>query len=158
MMSHLKKQCVCCVFPLMIALPALMLSCGPRHEGSEEQLLATADSFATAYYNWHFWDCARHCTDSSQIWLQYAASNVRQADIDLLNAQGEGAGHKITNVSYGQDGSSATVSVSVSHFLQMDTIGTAAHLVEEATFELPMRRTDRGWQVNLGSLPKVKKE
>ena len=35
-----------------------LMSCQP-HKGSEEQLKADIDSFATYYYNWHFEKAAR---------------------------------------------------------------------------------------------------
>lgn len=63
-----------------------LMSCQP-HKGSEEQLKADIDSFATYYYNWHFEKAARFCTPESKVWLRYAASNVHQADIELLKAK-----------------------------------------------------------------------
>ena len=46
-----------------------LMSCQP-HKGSEEQLKADIDSFATYYYNWHFEKAARFCTPESKVWLR----------------------------------------------------------------------------------------
>ena len=130
--------------------PAL-LGCQP-HEGSEKQLTEDADSFATYYYNWHFEKAVKFCTPESEKWLRYAASNVKQADIDLLHAKREDAAVSIEDIDY-PDEKNATVSISVSNFLKMDTIGKVAHIQESATFLLPMTLHDGMWKIVLSELP-----
>ena len=126
--------------------------CEP-HEGSEEQLKADVDSFATYYYNWHFPKAIKYCTPESEKWLRYAASNVHEADVEQLRAKAEDAGVEIKDVDFGDDEVTATVSISVSQFLQMDTIGQEAHLVEQADFQLPMEIHNGKWKVKLEKLP-----
>lgn len=123
------------------------------HEGSEKQLKEYADSFATQYYNWHFRQALDYCTPTSERWLRYAASNVHQADIDLLRAKPEDATVEIGDVDFGNDEVSATVSVKVTNFLRMDTIGTEAHLVQQADRRLPMVMHRGKWKIDLDSLP-----
>lgn len=129
-----------------------IVGCQP-HEGSEEQLKEDVDSFATYYYNWHFEKALRYCTPESEKWLRYAASNVHQADIDLLHAKKEDASIEIEDIDFLDDEVSANVSVTVSNFLQMDTIGTEAHHVSQATFQLPMVMHNGKWKIKLASLP-----
>ena len=50
------------------------------HQGDENQLENDIDSFATYYFNWQFPKTLKYCTQSSESWLRYAASNVHQAD------------------------------------------------------------------------------
>lgn len=130
----------------------LLYGCQP-HEGSEKQLLEDVDSFATYYYNWHFERANKFCTPKSEIWLRYAASNVHPADIDLLHAKQEDATIEISDVDYHDDEVSATVTLSVNNFLQMDTIGTEAHLKDKATFQIPMTLHKGKWKVALSQLP-----
>jgi len=129
-----------------------LTGCEP-HEGSEDQLKADVDSFATYYYNWHFPKAIKYCTPQSERWLRYAASNVHEADVELLRAKAEDARVEIKDVDFGDDEVTATVSITVSQFLQMDTIGQEAHLVEQADFQLPMEIHNGKWKVKLEKLP-----
>lgn len=108
------------------------------HEGSEEQLENNLDSFATYYYNWQFPKAVKFCTASSEPWLKYAASNVHEADVELLRNKETDATVEINDIDFGDDEVSAIADITVRNFLQMDSIGEEAHLVEEADFLLPM--------------------
>ena len=68
---------------LFIALTAFLVAgCESASRFKEERSArAAADSFATYYFNWQFQKAARFVTDSSQVWLRYAASQVHEADI-----------------------------------------------------------------------------
>ncbi len=137
----------------IVALSALTIVGCQAHEGSEEQLKTDVDSFATYYYNWHFSQAAKYCTPESERWLRYAASNVHEADIELLRQKEEDATFEIKDIDFGDDEVTANVVVTVCNFLQMDTIGQAAHLVEQADFHLPMELSQGKWKVKLDKLP-----
>lgn len=130
----------------------VLTGCQP-HEGSEDQLKADVDSFATYYFNWHFPKASKYCTHESELWLRYASSNVNEADIEQLHQKEEDASIEITDVDFGDDEVSAIVTLSVSNFLQMDTIGEAAHLIKQANFQLPMVIQQGKWKVKLEKLP-----
>jgi len=136
----------------IITSTCALTGCQP-HEGSESQLRADLDSFATHYFNWHFPQATKYCTASSLPWLRYAASNVHQADVELLRNKSEDATIEINDITYGDDEVSATASVTVRNFLQMDTIGQEAHLVEQADFLLPMSIEGDTWKVRMANLP-----
>ena len=123
------------------------------HQGDENQLENDIDSFATYYFNWQFPKTQKYCTQSSEPWLRYAASNVHQADVDLLRAKAEDATVEINDIDFGDDEVSAIADITVRNFLQMDSIGEEAHLVEEADFLLPMCMENGVWKVRMASLP-----
>lgn len=131
---------------------ATLQGCQP-HEGSESQLKEDVDSFATYYYNWHFEQAAKYCTPRSEVWLRYAASNVHPADIDLLRAKQQDAIVELGDVDFHDDEVSATVSIKVTNYLKMDSIGKEAQLVKEASFDLPMVLHQGKWKVELKELP-----
>ena len=133
-----------------------LMSCQP-HEGSEEQLKADVDSFATYYYNWHFEKAARFCTPESKVWLRYAASNVHPADIELLKAKNEDAHIEIGDIDFKEDEVSATVNLEITNFLQMDTIGKEARLINKSKLTLPMTIHNGKWKVELKQLPTLQK-
>lgn len=130
----------------------VLYGCQP-HEGSESQLKEDVDSFAIYYYNWHFEKAAKYCTDSSEIWLRYAASNVHPADIELLHIKQADATIEIKDIDFGEDEVSANVELDVTNFLQMDTIGREAHTIPHGTFKIPMVMDGGKWKVSLKSLP-----
>ena len=123
------------------------------HQGDENQLENDIDSFATYYFNWHFPKTLKYCTRSSEPWLRYAASNVHKADVERLRAKEEDATVEINDITFGDDGVSATASITVHNFLQMDSIGQEAHLVDEAEFLLPMSMENNAWKIKLEKLP-----
>lgn len=123
------------------------------HEGDDNQLEADVDSFATYYFNWHFPKTLKYCTRSSEPWLRYAASNVHKADVEMLRAKEEDATVEINDITFGDDGVSATASITVRNFLQMDSIGQEAHLVDEAEFQLPMSMENNAWKIRMVNLP-----
>lgn len=125
-------------------------ACSSR-EGDEEQLRADVDSFATYYYNWHFEKTVKYCTPESERWLSYMASNVRQRDIDSLRSKEEDAMVEIGDIQYSGDGTSATVSINVSNYLQMDSIGTEPHLMDRSTYLLPMTLNEGRWKIRMDS-------
>ena len=88
------------------------------HQGDENQLENDIDSFATYYFNWQFPKTLKYCTQSSEPWLRYAASNVHQADVDLLRTKAEDATVEINDIDFSDDGANATVSITVHNFLQ----------------------------------------
>lgn len=143
---------------MMGSISSTLSGCQP-HEGSEKQLLEDIDSFATYYYNWHFEKALKYCTTESEQWLRYAASNVHPADIDLLHAKQEDATVSIKDVDYHDDEVSASVNLQVDNFLQMDTIGKAAHPVGTGSFVIQMRMHGGKWKVDLDKegLPKLRK-
>lgn len=128
------------------------------HEGNEEQLENDLDSFATYYYNWQFPKAVKFCTACSEPWLKYAASNVHEADVELLRNKAEDATVEINDIDFGDDEVSAIADITVRNFLQMDSIGKEAHLVEEADFLLPMCMENGVWKVRMASLPQSGKK
>lgn len=133
-----------------------LAGCQP-HEGSEEQLKEDIDSFATYYYNWHFEKASRYCTPESEKWLRFEASNVHQADINLLNNKMEDATIDINDINFHDDEVTADIHLDVSNFLQMDTLGTEAHLVSKASFVIPMAIQEGKWKVALKGIPQKEK-
>ncbi len=132
-----------------IFFPLLFIACSSRHHGDESQLKDTVDSFATAYFNWHYKESLPFCTRESEPWLRYAASNVHQEDVDILRTKEEGASHEITEITYSNNGSTAHARIIVKNFLQMDTIGTAGHIVRAAQIEIPLILHNGKWLVRM---------
>ena len=143
---------------LLIAMSAVAsFSCRHVSFGTEPSIEAAVDSFARDYFNWHFEEAARHCTPESERWLRYAASNVHQADIDLLTHQEESAQHEVMEINRGENDTTATARLTVKNYLRMDTIGTEGHFVAQADFVLKLVQRDGRWLVRMEGLPQSEK-
>lgn len=134
----------------MITIITTSSSC-KQEPGSEEQLLEDADSFAVNYYNWHFEQALRYCTPESEKWLRYAAGNVHEADVELLRNREEDAQVELGDILYDDNDSIATIETKVYNYLQMDSIGKAAHLIPESTFRLTMVKRSGKWLIRMES-------
>ncbi|MBQ5507660.1 MAG: hypothetical protein IIT85_11085 [Prevotella sp.] len=124
------------------------------HAGSSRQLKKEVDSFAVYYFNWQFHQAVRFVTPESEKWMHYAASQVHQADIDLLQSKELPASCEINEVVYSEDDKTAIAHVTIQNYLRMDTIGKAATIVNTAQFDIPLiyqPETDK-WIVEVNEL------
>ncbi|WP_146014585.1 hypothetical protein [Hoylesella buccalis] len=128
--------------------------CACTDHKNEEQLRDTASAFAQTYFNWQFNDALTYCTPSSQRWISYAASQVKQADVDKLRSAEQGARSEIKKIHYEEGDSVASVVMKVENFLSMDSIGTVGHFVESATYTLQLVQLNKQWKVRLTELPR----
>ncbi len=127
-------------------------SCGNRT--NDEQAAACADSFAVNYFNWNFNGAARFCTPESVRWLQFAASQVTQADIDTLRAKAHGADVEVADVAMSDDESCADIRVTVTDFMVPAAIGQGAEATAKQTFKLMAVRIGDDWKIRMEDLPR----
>ncbi|WP_278372752.1 hypothetical protein [Segatella bryantii] len=148
-----------CLLIIIIALCMIFTnSCSEKELSKEELLIAQVDSFANYYYNWRFKDAMPYCTSTSEKWLKYASSNVHDVDIDTLRNQTEGASCEIEDVEINENTNTATVKITVKNFLQMDTIGTSCHMINEGSFTLQAIYINRNWKIRMEGLPQNEKQ
>lgn len=121
---------------------------------NEEQLRDTASAFAQTYFNWQFNDALAHCTPSSQRWISYAASQVKQDDVDKLRSAEQGARSEIKKIHYEEGDSVASAVMKIENFLSMDSLDTVGHFVESATYTFQLVRQAKRWKVRLTELPR----
>ena len=135
---------------MVLCFSLVVVSC-EYHAGSSRQLKKEVDSFAVYYFNWQFYNAIRFVTPESEKWMKYAASQVHQADIDLLQQKELPATCEIKEISYDDEHNTAIAHVTIHDYLRMDTIGKAATIVDVADFDIPlvyMPQKDQ-WIVNL---------
>jgi hypothetical protein len=131
----------------------LLTACGGSRDGSEDQLQETVDSFAVSYLNYDFNTARRFCTDDSEKWLQFAASNVLQEDVDILRQQEEPATVDVDEWDYTSD-STASVHVCVHNYLRMDSIGKAGRMTDEGRYVLNAVLHQGKWLIRMADLPR----
>ena len=146
------KNYVLCVMGLLI-----IMGCSENTSDAEEKMKSKAVCFAEAYFNYDFKEAVRHVTPESVKWLQFAASNVNQADVDQLNNDEEAARVEVADFLY-EDDSTVVVTVKVSDFLQKDSIIGSATMMDESSFPVTVvRRADKLF-VKMEGLPRSERQ
>ena len=134
-----------------VLLP-LFCSCSQSDDVSPWE--QAVESFSVAYFNWDYPKAASYATDGSLPWLRYAASQVTQEDVELLNAKAEQATVEVMPDVEMVSDSCVVAMVLVRNFLEMDSIDRQPVLREEATFRLETVMKNDRWAVHLTSLPR----
>ena len=153
------RQSIVCLHilaPMLLACLLFVASSCESHLGSSRQLKKEVDSFAVYYFNWQFHQAIRFVTPESEKWMSYAASQVHQADIDLLQQKELPATCEIMEISYDDNAFSAIAHVTIRNYLRMDTIGKEASVIDVANFDIPLSYNSQSdkWIVNINELPR----
>jgi len=140
---------------ILFAIAAtLFAACTGNEEKS--QVKERVSQFALYYFNCKYKEALPLCTSASEKWLRYAASNITQEDIDVLNSREEEASCEVADVDFTDD-STSVATLDVQNFFVMDSIGQAGIIVPRADIKLTLRFTEGEWKVDLNSLPRQDK-
>ena len=142
---------------LFIAVLWLLNACGFGVGAPDADVKEQAQEFAEAYFNYDFITACRFATSESEKWLRYAASNVTQEDVDLINANSERASAEVT-ACHRQNDSIAHVMVMVHHAMLKDSIGHPVYVADEIEFALTLVRRDGNYLVRMEGLPRNEKQ
>ena len=140
------------LLPYLAALLSFLCSCS--HSEDVDPWEQAVESFSIANFNWAYPKAASYVTDISQPLLCYAASQVTQEDVELLNAKAERATVEVMPDAEIVNDSCVVAMVLVRNFLDMDSIDRPSVLCEEASFHLNAVRVNGRWAVHLPSLPR----
>ncbi|MBP5277188.1 MAG: hypothetical protein J6Z18_01665 [Prevotella sp.] len=141
---------------LLIVICALFFSCEQPVQRNEELLAEVADSFCVRYFNYDFVGASKYCTDDSQRWLQFAASNVTEKDLQILYEQETPARIEVTDIAYHEPDTTAIVTVVVENYWDMDKIEDESRsLVHHrvGVFRFPLVRQQDIWRIRMEDLP-----
>lgn len=144
--------------PLLLLLVLPIMSCSMLSITNGQQASACVDSFCVNYFNYNFVKAAHFCTDSSYKWLLYAASQVNEADVEILRQQEGPATCEIKELNCNEDDSITFARVQIRNFLQLDSIGKAGHIIERNTFQLELVKVADHWLVRMEGLPRSEKQ
>lgn len=138
-------------FALLIAcFPFVLLGCSGK--SGESDALIVAESFGKAYFNYDFKSALQYCTPESEKWLRFAASNIYEADVDMLRAMDSGAKVEGVDVVYADDDSTAMAIVEVEGMMVRDTVGRAGHVEKEGKYCIPVVKRQGAWRVKMVGL------
>ena len=140
-----------------LGLSCLLCMAACEGQNSSERTVAekVTAAFSDAYFNYDFKRAEEYITPESRQWLHFAASNVRQETLDVLNQLGD---EELPTVILGGteaiDDSTQRVSVTVRNIVDADSIGQPASVSDEATFRLTLVNREGNWKVKMEGLPR----
>lgn len=134
-----------------IGLMAICLTqCTPQKvDGTSEQLTETVDSFAYHYFNYHLKQASRFCTEESQKWLEFLASNIEQGDVDLLREQENEAEITHDEIQLQESDTTKTIHLTVRNHLVKDSIGKVGRMVKKSDYTVQTVKLGGKWFIRM---------
>jgi hypothetical protein len=140
---------------IVMALTVLMSGCS-MIQSDDNQATEAAVAWGEAFFNCDFHEAEQYCTPESGRWLQFAASNTTQHDLDLLARQG--ATVQATDYFPEANDTLRVVELRVSHALKPSAPGAEAQQVDEALYHVVVVNRSGSWQVRMAGLPRSEKQ
>jgi len=142
--------------PLILCMSALLLiSCGSV-SSDDHAAQQVAVNWANAYFNCDYFEAKQYVTEESKNWLNFAASNTTEADLQVLNHQHAEA--ESNNDFPVANDTLRVVSLTVTDFLASTDLGDAPRQQEEGTFWITVVKRDDNWYVKMEGLPRSEKQ
>jgi len=110
-------------------------NCGGKASTDERSLLLRADSFVVAYYNGLYHEAARFVAPSSMPRLRFIASQITQADVDVIRQREEPLSYEVVATTIEHD-SCAQVELQLHNAFTIDSIGQPGTISAEQTTTL----------------------
>lgn len=140
---------------LLIWALALSLTACSMLRKDDDQATAVAVEWGEAFFNCDYHAAEALCTPESRRWLQFAASNTTQHDLDMLRQQA--AQVEATEFFPEASDTLRVVELVVRNSVSPTIHGGESAQVEEALFHVTVVKRNGSWQVRMASLPRSEK-
>ena len=137
---------------LILIIAVMLISCKNSQTAAEQSAL----QWGEAYFNYNFFEAAKHATPESERWLRFAASNVTQQDLDALSSNGRA--EVILDGYYAGADSTGIAYLRVNNWLCMDSIGSAGSRIGSCEFQVLLIKREGRWLVRMEGLPQSEKQ
>lgn len=141
---------------LLIWALALSLTACSMLRKNDDQATAVAVEWGEAFFNCDYHAAEALCTPESRRWLQFAASNTTQHDLDMLRQQA--AQVEATEFFPEASDTLRVVELVVRNSVSPTIHGGESAQVEEALFHVTVVKRNGSWQVRMASLPRSEKQ
>lgn len=131
---------------LLCSALLVTIACTTSESETQKEAERVAKEFSEAYFNFDLQRANKLATSETARLLSYMASNLTQEDVDLLNAQEEGASVDIEGMDILAD-SLCRVRLNLTHFMMLDSIGRPGVICHEGETELTLVKRDKQWLV-----------
>ena len=140
----------------MALFAMLLFSCDMTSSVNPSKAEDVAKAFAENYFNLRYKNSTKYCTQESEKWISFAASQITKEDIELLHGLEEEASVEVDDVS--GDDTECHATVKVTNYFEMDTIGKAGHVVNEGRFDITLVKEGNTWKVRMEGLPRSERQ
>lgn len=141
---------------LLIWALALSLTACSMLRKDDDQATAVAVEWGEAFFNCDYHAAEALCTPESRRWLQFAASNTTQHDLDMLRQQA--AQVEATEFFPVASDTLRVVELVVRNSVSPTILGGESAQIEEALFHVTVVKRNGSWLVRMASLPRSEKQ
>ena len=139
-----------------LALGILLLtSCLEQEPVPNAEARNRVQAFAEAYFNYDFQRAAELVTPESMKWLRFAASNITEQQLQLLQQ------HEVkveADMSDYVNDTMQVVTLKVNNYLAPTPLGGEPTIKEQGTFRITLVKRDNKWKVRMEGLPRNEKQ
>lgn len=136
----------------MVLSALLLFSCDIASSFNPSSAEDVAKAFAESYFNLRYKNSAKYCTQESEKWINFAASQITKEDLDVLHGLEDEASVEVGEVSGNDTECHATIKVT--NYFEADTIGKVGHVVDEGLFDITLVKEGKAWKVRMEGLPR----
>ena len=140
---------------LVLALSLLLTACD-MIQNDDDEATSTAIQWGEAFFNCDYHAAEALCTPESRRWLQFAASNTTQQDLDLLKQHA--AEVEATDFFPEANDTLRVVELAVRNSVKPTIAGEQPSQIEKAMFRTTVVKRNGSWLVRMASLPRSEKQ
>ena len=140
---------------LVLALSLLLAACDMM-QNDDNEATSTAVQWGEAFFNCDYHAAEALCTPESRRWLQFAASNTTQQDLDLLKQHA--AQVEATDFFPEANDTLRVVELVVRNSVKPTVAGEEPSQTDKAVFHTTVVKRNGSWLVRMASLPQSEKQ
>ena len=140
---------------LVLALSLLLAACDMM-QNDDNEATSTAVQWGEAFFNCDYHAAEALCTPESRRWLQFAASNTTQQDLDLLKQHA--AQVEATDFFPEANDTLRVVELVVRNSVKPTVAGEEPSQTDKAVFHTTVVKRNGSWLVKMASLPQSEKQ
>ena len=140
---------------LVLALSLLLAACD-MIQNDDNEATSTAVQWGEAFFNCDYHAAEALCTPESRRWLQFAASNTTQQDLDLLKQHA--AQVEATDFFPEANDTLRVVELVVCNSVKPTVAGEEPSQIDKAVFHTTVVKRNGSWLVRMAGLPQSEKQ
>lgn len=140
---------------LILSLTLALTACNMM-QNDDDQATAIAIEWGEAFFNCDYHAAEALSTPDSRRWLQFAASNTTQQDLDLLKQHA--AEVEATDFFPEANDTLRVVELAVRNSVKPTIAGEEPSQIEKAMFRTTVVKRNGSWLVRMASLPRSEKQ
>ena len=140
---------------LILSLTLALTACNMM-QNDDDQATAIAIEWGEAFFNCDYHAAEALSTPDSRRWLQFAASNTTQQDLDLLKQHA--AEVEATDFFPEANDTLRVVELAVRNSVKPTIAGEQPSQIEQAMFRTTVVKRNGSWLVRMASLPRSEKQ